>query len=78
MAGLALTLCYYPYIFAAINAYIHFAAFIALVIVNIFIKDAEPGSGNRTKATRVLWFIMCVTNIIQIINGLAGVIKVLP
>lgn len=55
MACLALTLCYIPYIFEAILAYVHFACFLGLIVVNIFVKDAEPGQGNRTRATRVLW-----------------------
>ena len=52
---MALTLCFIPYIFEAILAYIHFAMFCGMIIVNIFIKDAEPGNGNRTKVTRIFW-----------------------
>ena len=84
---MALTLCFIPYIFEAILAYIHFAMFCGMIIVNIFIKDAEPGNGNRTKVTRIfgqvkyLYYhinvVMCITNIIQIIAGLTGVAKVL-
>ena len=55
MACLSLSLCYIPYIFEAIFAYVHFACFCGMIIVNIFIKDAEPGQGNRTRASRVLW-----------------------
>ncbi len=38
----------------------HFVCFLGLLVVNIFIKDAEPGNGNRTKATRVFW--LCKLN----------------
>lgn len=85
MACLSFSLCYIPYIFEAILAYIHFALFLGLIIVNIFVKDAEPGQGNRTKASRILWLckwfiyvVMCVSNVIQLIAGLTGVAKVLP
>lgn len=84
MACLAFSLCYIPYIFEAILAYIHFACFMGLLIVNIFVGDAEPGQGNRTRASRVLWIgrnllikVMCVSNIIQLIAGLTGVAKVM-
>ena len=55
MASMALTLLYIPYIFETIMAYIHLAAFIALLLVNIFVQDVEPGNGNRTTISRVLW-----------------------
>ena len=87
LACMVLTLCFIPYVFEAILAYIHFACFCGMIIVNIFIKDAEPGNGNRTKVTRILWIskflinilyiVMCITNVIQIICGLTGVAKVL-
>jgi hypothetical protein len=36
-------------------AFIHFALFAALVIVNVFIKDAEPGAGTKTSVSRIVW-----------------------
>jgi len=36
-------------------AYVHLALFIALLLVNIFVQDVEPGNGNRTNVSRVLW-----------------------
>jgi hypothetical protein len=55
MACLILSLCYIPHIFEAVLAYVHFACFCGLIIINIFIKDAEEGKGNRTKASRIMW-----------------------
>jgi hypothetical protein len=46
---------YIPYVFSAVIGFFHFACFLALIILNIFIKDAEPGNGSRTKGTRVVW-----------------------
>lgn len=67
MASLALTLLYIPYIFETIMAYIHLAAFIALLLINIFVQDVEPGNGNRTTISRVLWagnfFILYISNV---------------
>ena len=60
MACLILSLCYIPFIFEAIIAYVHFACFCGLIIINIFIKDAEEGKGNRTKASRIMWLSNCL------------------
>ena len=85
MASLALTLLYIPYIFETIMAYIHLAAFIGLLLVNIFVKDVEPGNGNRTTVSRIIWasnfcyhiLVMCVVNLSLLISGLTGIPKVL-
>lgn len=86
LGALSLTLVFIPYIFAAILAYVHFIAFFCLIIVNIFIQDAEEGKGNRTTVSRILWMsklfiniflVMCIANVLQLINGLTGVPKVL-
>jgi hypothetical protein len=84
MAALALCLLYVPYIFETIMAYIHLAAFLALLIVNVFLKDAEPGNGHRTMASRILWaskmylkIVMCLCNFILLIAGLTGIKMVL-
>jgi hypothetical protein len=52
--------------------------------LNICIKDAEPGNGNRTKGSRIIWgcnifynLVMSFFNILLIIGGLSGVEKVL-
>ncbi len=42
-------------IFVCVLAFIHFALFAAMIIVNVFIKDAEPGQGNRTSVSRIIW-----------------------
>jgi len=55
IGGLTLIILYIPYIYAAVVAFIHFLCFIVLIILNIFIKDVEPGQGSRTKGTRVVW-----------------------
>lgn len=55
VAAVGLIILYIPYIYSAVIGFLHFAAFLALVIVNIFIKDAEPGNGSRTKVSRLLW-----------------------
>lgn len=48
-------LVYLPSVFVCVVAFIHFGFFLGLVIVNVFIKDLEPGNGARTIATRVFW-----------------------
>ena len=53
-------------IFAAILAYIYFAMFCGILIVNIFVKDAEPGNGNRTKVTRIFWVSKIILLSIQL------------
>lgn len=55
MASLSLCLLYIPYIFETVMAYVHLGLFMIMILVNIFIKDEEPGNGNRTTATRVIW-----------------------
>lgn len=55
IGAISMIIVYIPYIFSAVIGFLHFAAFVALVILNIFIKDAEPGNGSRTKGSRVVW-----------------------
>ena len=55
IAAIALIIVYVPYTFSAVIGFLHFVCFIALIILNICIKDAEPGNGSRTKGTRVVW-----------------------
>ncbi len=55
MAALALCLLYIPYIFETVMAYVHLALFMGLILVNIFLKDEEPGNGNKTTASRIIW-----------------------
>jgi hypothetical protein len=46
---------YFPCTFIAVIAYVHFGFYLALIIVNIILKDAEPGQGLRTLLSRVFW-----------------------
>jgi hypothetical protein len=55
IGAIALIIVYIPYVYSAVIGFFHFLAFIALIIINICIKDAEPGNGSRTKGTRVVW-----------------------
>ena len=55
VGAIALIILYIPYIFSAVIGFFHFICFLVLVILNICIKDAEPGNGSRTKGTRVVW-----------------------
>ena len=55
IAAMSLIIVYVPYIFSAVIGFLHWVCFIALIILNICIKDAEPGNGSRTKGTRVVW-----------------------
>ena len=53
--ALALPMIYNPSIFLCVIAWVHFGLFIGLLILNIFVKEVEPGQGARTSATRILW-----------------------
>jgi hypothetical protein len=71
-------------IFVCVLAFIHFALFAALIIVNVFISDEEPGKGNKTSVSRILWgsnhylyLVMCLVNVILLVTGLAGMGKVI-
>lgn len=89
VAAIGLVIIYLPSIFSAVVGFLHFGSFVAMVIVNICIKDAtdaEPGKGSRTRVTRIIWaskyfdyysIVMCLFNIILIIGGLVGVGNVL-
>lgn len=75
---------YTPSIFLCVLAFIHFALFGAMIVVNVFIKDAEPGQGSRTTVSRIIWgckyfliLVMCLVNVILFITGLAGINKVI-
>lgn len=46
---------YFPSPFICVICFIHFGIFVALIIVNVFIRDLEPGNGARTIASRVIW-----------------------
>jgi hypothetical protein len=55
VGAIAMILLYIPYIYSAVIGFLHFVCFVVLIILNICIQDAEPGNGNRTKGTRVVW-----------------------
>ena len=55
MIALALPLLYFPSVYICVVAFVHFGLFLALIIVNVFIKDLEPGNGARTMASRIIW-----------------------
>lgn len=56
LGSIAMIICFIPYVFSAVIGFLHFACFVVLVILNIFIKDdPETGTGSRTKGTRVVW-----------------------
>jgi hypothetical protein len=48
-------LLYMPSVFVCVIAFVHFGLFCALIIVNIFIRDLEPGNGTRTQVSRIIW-----------------------
>lgn len=52
--ALAIPILYYPSIFMCVMGWIHFGLFIALLVVNIFIRDLEP-NGSRTMVSRIIW-----------------------
>lgn len=53
--ALATPLLYMPSVFICVVAFVHFGLFVALVIVNVFIRDLDPGNGSRTIASRLIW-----------------------
>lgn len=55
IGAIALIIVYIPYTFAVVIGFLHFLCFLVLIILNICIKDAEPGQGSRTKGTRIVW-----------------------
>ena len=55
VGAIAPIIIYIPYVFSAVIGFFHFICFLVLLILNICIKDAEPGNGSRTKGTRVVW-----------------------
>jgi hypothetical protein len=55
IGAIALIIVYIPYTFAVVIGFLHFLCFLVLIVLNICIKDAEPGNGSRTKGTRVVW-----------------------
>jgi hypothetical protein len=59
IGAIALIIVYIPYIFSAVIGFLHFVCFVALIILNICIKDADPGQGSRTKGSRVVWGSKC-------------------
>lgn len=48
-------LLYMPSVLVCVLAFVHFGLFVALIIVNVFIRDLERGKGARTTASRVIW-----------------------
>jgi hypothetical protein len=73
-----------PHVFTCVIAFVHFGCFFALVIVNIFIRDLEPGRGTRTTISRGIWgrknnfyLVMCVLNIVLFVSGLARIRRVI-
>lgn len=76
---------YTPSVFLCVLGFIHFALFGAMIVVNVFIQDTEPGQGSRTTVSRILWgcnifrlfLVMCLVNVILFITGLAGIGKVI-
>ena len=55
LIALSLPFLYYPSVFVCVISFIHLACFLGIVIVNVFIKDNEPGKGPRTTASRIMW-----------------------
>lgn len=55
MIAIALPILYFPSVFICVVAFIHFTLFLALIIVNVFIKDLDPGNGARTNVSRIIW-----------------------
>ena len=55
IGAMSLIIVYVPYVYSAVIGFLHFACFLALLVLNICIKDAEPNNGSRTKGTRVVW-----------------------
>ena len=55
IGAMALIIVYVPYVFSAIIGFLHFLCYIVLVVLNVCVKDVEPGSGSRTRGTRIVW-----------------------
>lgn len=55
VVALAMPLLYIPSVFICVVAFIHFGLFVALIIVNVFIRDLDPGNGSRTISSRIIW-----------------------
>jgi hypothetical protein len=55
VGAISMIILYIPLVFSAVIGFLHFVCFLVLIILNICIKDVEPGNGSRTKGTRVVW-----------------------
>ena len=55
LIALALPFLYYPCVFVCVISFLHLAFFIGMIIVNVFMKDNEPGKGPRTTVSRIMW-----------------------
>lgn len=42
IGAIALIIIYIPYVYSAVIGFLHFAAFVTLIILNICVKDADP------------------------------------
>jgi hypothetical protein len=55
VGAIALIIVYIPYTYAVVIGFLHFLAFLVLIVLNTCIKDAEEGAGSRTKGSRIVW-----------------------
>ncbi len=55
IVAVAVASVYCPLVAAIVFAYMHLVGFIGILITNVFIYEAEPGQGNKTLITRILW-----------------------